>query len=135
MNNNNIFLIDANAFLTPSKEYYRFSVAPSYWKQINDIAQKGCIKTIDKINKEVCPRDKESDKDDIQLWFENDFKGDVLSTNKQEIVNEYQNIINHLYINEKYSEKAVYRMGWQRRHSRPLIDSDSKSLRLHGYFF
>ncbi|TFJ92117.1 DUF4411 family protein [Lentibacillus salicampi] len=93
----NIFLIDANAFLTPSKNYYRFSVAPSYWEKINNIAQNGYIKTIYKVKKEVCPRTRESEKDDIQLWYENNFQGQIISTNKEEIVQEYVNIINHLY--------------------------------------
>src|SRR5690625_3963439 len=101
-----IYLIDADAFFTPSKNYYRFSIAPSYWMQFNDLAEKGYIKTIDKIEKEIRPRKKDALKDDIQLWYENDFKGEVLSTEKQEIVSEYINILQFLHENPKYSDKA-----------------------------
>lgn len=109
----NIFLIDANAFLTPSKQYYRFSFAPSYWEQVNSLAESGNIKTIDKIEKEVRPRDKDSKKDDIQIWYENTFRGEIIPTNQQKIVDEYVNVINHLYISEKYNEKAF--MEWSAR--------------------
>lgn len=110
---NNIYLIDANAFLTPSKSYYRFSVAPGYWKQINELAKKGFIKTIDKIDKEVRPREDHDKKDEIQLWYENEFNGQILSTKKQGIVDEYVKIINHLYESEKYNEKAF--LEWSSR--------------------
>lgn len=109
----NIFLIDSNAFLTPSKHYYRFSFAPSYWKQINELAGRGHIKTIDKVRKEVCPRKKEKDKDDIQLWYENSFNGEIISTNKQKIVDEYVNVIRHLQSSGRYSERAF--LEWSTR--------------------
>lgn len=110
---NNVFLIDANAFLTPSKSYYRFSLAPSYWKQMNNLAGEGYIKTIDKVEKEVCPKRKDANKDDIQLWYEDDFKGEVIVTNNQKIVDEYVKVINFLYTNEKYSETAF--LEWSMR--------------------
>jgi len=102
----NVYLIDANTFLTPSKFYYRFSIAPGYWEQFNLFAKKGYIKTIDKIEKELRTWDKENLKDDIQLWYENNFKGEILSTKKQHIVDEYVNVIRFLNESKKYNEKA-----------------------------
>lgn len=101
-----VFLIDANAFLTPSKQYYRFSIAPGYWEQLNDLSNKGFVKTIDKITKEVCPREDESMKDDVQNWYEDVFQGTIISTKQEEVVEEYQSILNHLHSSEKYSDKA-----------------------------
>lgn len=108
----NVFLIDANAFLTPSKQYYRFSIAPSYWKKINYYAEQGYIKTIDKVTKEVCSRKEEKKKDEIQIWYENEFKGEIISTNNQKIIDEYVNIINYLNDSEKYSHLAF--LEWSR---------------------
>lgn len=109
----NIFLIDADAFLAPSKKYYRFSIAPGYWEQINDLAIKGHIKTIDKVDKEVSPREDDDKKDEIQLWYENDFKGKIHSTNKQKIVDEYVKVIQYLNESGKYNEKAL--LEWSMR--------------------
>lgn len=106
MKKENVYVIDANAFLTPSKNYYRFNIAPSYWKQFNELSEAGYIKTIDKVAKELKPKTKEKFKDDIQLWYEDEFKGEIISTNTQEIFNEYQSIIQFLNDSVKYSEKA-----------------------------
>lgn len=104
--NNNIYLLDANTFLTPSKDYYRFSIAPSYWNKINRLAEEGLIKTIDKVNKELSPRTVESKKDDIQQWYENIFNGEIINTKQQEIFDEYRKVIEYLNASEKYNEKA-----------------------------
>jgi len=125
-----IYLIDANAFLTPSKSYYRFSVAPSYWRQINKLAQKGFIKTIDKIDREVRPRKEDDKKDEIQLWYENEFKGEILSSKKQEIVDEYVNVINHLYESEKYNEKAFLEWSGREDIADPWIIATARA---YGY--
>lgn len=69
-----IYLLDANIFLTPIKHnYYNFNIAPGYWEQFNLYAKQGYIKTIDYVNDEIRRSEKEEDKDDIQLWFESEF--------------------------------------------------------------
>lgn len=110
---NNVYIIDANAFLTPSDSYYNFDIAPRYWEKFNKLAKEGYIKTIDKIDKELRPRTKKKLKDDIQQWYESEFKGEVISTKNQEIVDEYQLVIQHLYKSDKYSNNAF--LEWARR--------------------
>lgn len=42
-NSDEIFLIDSNAFITPYRNYYQFTFAPSFWKQLNNFATNGRI--------------------------------------------------------------------------------------------
>lgn len=121
-----IFLLDANAFLTPSKNYYNFDLAPSYWEKLNQLATDGRIKTIDKINDEICVRDKENKKDDLQIWFENEFKGEVVQTKDQKIVNEYQKVIQYLYNTPKYSKKAFLEWGSNHELADPWLIATAK---------
>ena len=70
------------------------------------LTKKGYIKTIDQIDKELRPREKEELKDDIQLWYENNFNGKVISIHKQEIVNKFTEINQFIYDNPKYNDSA-----------------------------
>lgn len=104
---NQFYLVDANIFLTPVKhQYYKFKIAPGYWKQFNSRAIQGYIKTIDHVSKELSTREKEEDKDDIQQWFEDDFKGEIINTYQLEIVHEFTELNQFIYDSSKYNEKA-----------------------------
>lgn len=67
---NEIFLIDTNVLITPYQQYYRFSIAPTFWDKINEHSNTNSIKTIQHVHDEICWKKKEQEKDDLQKWFE-----------------------------------------------------------------
>lgn len=102
-----LYIIDANAFITPYKHYYRFSIAPSFWEQFNDNAEKRLIYSIDKVKEEICVSKEEESKDQLQKWIEDEYKGSFITTKSIEIISEYQNIINFMNESPKYNDKAL----------------------------
>lgn len=106
-NSDEIFLIDSNAFITPYRNYYQFTFAPSFWKQLNNFATNGRIITLDKVEKELCKEVIVEQKDQMQLWLEDDFTGVKSSSNEQGILENYAMVLNHIQQDSKYNEKAL----------------------------
>ena len=46
--NQEVFLIDTNALLTPHLMYYPFDLAPSFWEQLEEKLKDGSVKVNDK---------------------------------------------------------------------------------------
>lgn len=101
------FLIDSNAFITPHRNYYQFSFAPTFWELLNKHCSTGEIMTLDMVMDELCKEEDDEKKDEMQIWLENSFKGKHASAKTQEVVNNYANVINHLHSDNKYLEDAV----------------------------
>ncbi|MEK4168381.1 DUF4411 family protein [Staphylococcus sp. FSL W8-1268] len=105
---NNIFLIDSNCLIAPSKNYYSFILTPSFWKKINNFSKKGLIKTIDKVKNEICHQTNQSKKDELQKWFENSNVNNVINVkSKEDIVANYQKILNYIQSQSCYQEIAL----------------------------
>ena len=47
------YIIDANSFITPSKQYYQFDFAPSFWKQFETVIVKPEIKILSVVYDEL----------------------------------------------------------------------------------
>lgn len=104
---NEIFLIDTNAFLTPYKNYYQFSFAPSFWNQLNEFSEQGRIVTLDKVTAELCKEVDIEKKDAMQIWIEENYRGVGISSSNAGIIEKYAVVMQHLSEDKKYSEKAL----------------------------
>jgi hypothetical protein len=58
-----VYLLDANSFIQPAKEYYQFDLAPSFWKALCVHAENGRVVSIDKVKAEI-----ERGKDNLTEW-------------------------------------------------------------------
>lgn len=77
-----VFLLDANVFMPPYQQYYRFSIAPTYWEILIRKANNGSVITIRHVGNEICRNKKEEDKDDLQKWFEDTFTGEIINVDQ-----------------------------------------------------
>lgn len=105
--NDEIYLIDSNAFITPHRMYYQFSFAPTFWEQLNRFSTAGKIMTLDKVGQELCRESAPEKKDDMQVWYEDTFTGSKIPSTNQEVVKKYVQVMNHLQEDNKYNEKAL----------------------------
>ena len=48
-----IYLLDANVFITPHRLYYPFDFAPGYWQQLEASLQLDNVKVPDVVFKEI----------------------------------------------------------------------------------
>lgn len=105
--NTETFLIDSNAFITPHRNYYQFSFAPTFWKLLNQYCSNGDILTLDIVLGELCKEEDEKKKDEMQLWLENSFTGVSASSKTQDVLDNYVKIMAHLQKDDKYLEAAA----------------------------
>ncbi|WP_066646339.1 DUF4411 family protein [Christensenella timonensis] len=107
MDKTEIFLLDANVFITPHQQYYRFTFAPSFWNQLNERAQDGRIVSISLARNEICRTNEEDKKDVLQKWIEDTYDGEFIDVfGDADIVNCYGEVINHIQESPQYSDAA-----------------------------
>ena len=104
---NEVFLIDSNIFITPYQNYYKFSIAPSYWEQLSEMSLNGKVLSLDSVRDELCVEKKEEKKDTLQKWVEGSFKGDFKQKNTEKVVKQYARIINYIRESDLYSDQAL----------------------------
>lgn len=66
MSDKTIYLLDSNIFIQAHRRYYPFDVVPSFWKALINKAQKGVVKSIDKVKIELI--DNAGDGDLLKEW-------------------------------------------------------------------
>jgi hypothetical protein len=103
-----IYLLDSNSFITPYRQYYKFSIVPSFWEKLNYFAEKKLIVSIKQVYEEICIKNGK-EKDELQKWIENKFKCEFIDTYADlEIINNYKLIMNYLQANNKeFTPKAI----------------------------
>lgn len=89
------YLFDANTFITAKNTFYSFDVVPSFWTQINELAEKEVFCIIDRVYDELVFPDKKhpANEDELSLWIRTEFKGKIISTHNTEVVKTYAQII------------------------------------------
>jgi hypothetical protein len=104
-----VYLMDSNSFINPYRNYYTFSFAPTFWDLLNLWAEKKVIKSISQVKREICHQIQEDKKDKLHLWFENDFKCEIIETFTDiKIIENYRKIMNYLHYQPgKYTPNAV----------------------------
>ena len=103
------YLLDANAFIEPSKKYYAIDLVPQYWDCLKAYAQKGVISSIDRVRDEVI------NNKDISEWVRNEFS-QWESTRSTEVVHEFRQTIQRLEQNPHYT-----------RHAKDMFADESKA--------
>lgn len=103
---NENFILDSNCFITPSKLYYSFGLVPTFWECLKDNYKSQYLYIIDSVKSEICHETDEDNKDDIQKWVESEFNGNILQTDDEEILENYQKVLNHVKDSGIYKETA-----------------------------
>lgn len=95
MNDNPIFVLDANAFIEAKNRYYAFNIVPAFWTSLNLYALQGRIRSIDRIKKQL-----EDGNDELAEWIKAGNMADAfVDSGTKEIVKAYEEIMNWVQSN------------------------------------
>lgn len=93
--NSKKYLFDANNFITSKNTFYGFDIAPTFWTKTNELAEKKNFSIIDRIYDELVFENKKkpANEDELSKWIRTEYKGTVLSTKDNKVVNAYAQVI------------------------------------------
>lgn len=95
------FLVDANSFITPYKNYYPFDLAPSFWSQLVLSKNRESIYLLDLVNNEITKGD-----DELSNWVNQNSNFNIVRID-EEIVNNYSRVINYIAQSGYYNQNAL----------------------------
>lgn len=94
-----MYLIDANIFITAHRQYYSFDIAPSFWKQIVEKASNKIV-IIEKVKNELLKGG-----DSLTEWFNSVCSNfTVLDNPDQNVIEAYSEIISSVNENNQYKQ-------------------------------
>lgn len=96
------FLLDANIFITPYKNYYPFDFAPSYWEQLLARLSLSNIAVLDLAKNEVSKGE-----DELSDWINNVEDITICSRVDSKIIENYSNVLTYLQNSSLYTDKAL----------------------------
>lgn len=96
------YLIDANSFITPYRQYYAFDLVPSYWKELSKCAGTGRLVLLDMVKAEI-----DKGEDDLADWLSRQTNISICSHVTPEIIGKYQEILQHVQECGLYKEQAL----------------------------
>ncbi|MCC8059735.1 MAG: DUF4411 family protein [Clostridiales bacterium] len=96
------FLIDANTFIRPYRQYYAFDLVPSYWKEISDKSTSGRLILLDMVKAEIDKGD-----DELTEWLDEQSGFIICNHVSPEIISQYQNVMQYVQTCGLYKEQAL----------------------------
>lgn len=97
------FLVDANALMTPYRQYYAFDIAPSFWDKLADAFENNQIILLDKVKDEVLKGN-----DDLTKWIKNNNEIiNVCNYKTQSVISNYQRVLQYIQTCGLYKENAI----------------------------
>lgn len=95
------FLLDANSFMTPYRQYYAFDLVPTYWDKLSDYSDSGRIILLDMVMDEI-----DKGQDDLTEWVNK--QGFVICNHiSSDIINKYQEVLQYVHTCGLYKEQAL----------------------------
>lgn len=103
-----VFVLDANVFIEAAKRYYAFDLAPPFWENLIRYSENGRIKSIDRVKHEL-----ERQKDDLAKWVKEKFSDGFCSTDTEEIIESYSQVIAWVEAQQQFlaAAKADFAIG------------------------
>jgi hypothetical protein len=95
------YLLDANVFMQAARQYYAFDLVPAFWKALVDHASKDRLLSIDRVKDEI-----ERGKDELAQWANGTFRTYFVSTNEDDVLQAYGEIMRWAQAQNQYSEAA-----------------------------
>jgi hypothetical protein len=83
-----VYLLDANIFIQAAREYYAFDLVPPYWDALLEQAKIGHVLSIDRVKDEL-----ERGNDQLKNWASNQFYPWFKSTNDQDVFSAYSKVM------------------------------------------
>ncbi len=83
------YVLDSNVFIEAARRYYAFDLAPPFWESLVQNSANGRIYSIDRVKQEL-----ERGKDELATWTTSQFNDAFASTDEEDVVAVYTDIIN-----------------------------------------
>lgn len=99
------FILDANIFITPYRQYYPFDIAKGFWGQMEDRLKLENVILLDVVRNEL--RKKE---DNLAAWLDGIEGLQVTTVQTQGIIQRYGDVLSFLQESPKYTDVAF--RGW-----------------------
>lgn len=96
------YLIDANSLIRPSRAYYPFDFAPSFWQQLRPKISLDKIAVLDKVRDEIL-----KGTDELSAWISDLPNECILSTQDIQIIQMYRDVLSFIQQSDQYSEAAL----------------------------
>lgn len=98
-----LFLIDANALITPHLTYYPFDLAPSFWLQMEENIKNGNIIILDMVKAEITQGN-----DALSDWMSHLDIGILIDRRQPGIIAKYSEVLAFLQNDPRYQEAALH---------------------------
>lgn len=95
------YVLDANVFIEASRRYYAFDLAPRFWESLLHRAASGSVRSIDRVKQEL-----ERGKDELAEWVENNFSDAFASTDEQDVIRSFGEIMTWVQAQSQFSGAA-----------------------------
>ena len=96
-----IYVLDANVFIEAARRYYAFQFDSPFWENLIRLYDEGRIISIDRVKNEI-----QKGKDELADWVSNDFHAAFVSTDDDEVISSYAQIMNWVYNQDQYTIAA-----------------------------
>ncbi|GIV56945.1 MAG: twitching motility protein PilT [Candidatus Kapaibacterium sp.] len=97
----NRYVLDTSVFIQAFRSYYHFDIAPGFWQALAKHAGAGTLLSIDRVKKEI-----ENGKDELAKWTENHFHGSFENTADNQVLADYQRVIQWVMGQGQYTPAA-----------------------------
>ena len=96
-----MYVLDANVFIQAKNQYYAFDLTPRFWQLLVELAESGQIVSIDRVKMEL-----ERGKDELTTWAKENFSAGFVSTDENDVIESYREIMNWVMNEVQYSAAA-----------------------------
>ncbi len=130
-----VYVLDANVFIEAKRRYYAFDFAPRFWTSLVEQARNGQIESIDKIKEEL-----NKGKDELSDWADSEFIDFFASTDYVAVTTQYGELMVWVNDNSQYYDTAKSKYandpdGWLIAYScvkkRVLVTEEVSDLNTH----
>ena len=96
-----VYVLDANVFIQAARRYYAFDLAPKFWESLIEHAANGRILSIDHVKQELG-----RGRDELAYWVTSHFSEWFASTDEQQFIQSYGEIMTSVQAQSQYSNAA-----------------------------
>lgn len=96
------FLLDANTFITPFKNYYPFDFAPGFWRQMESRIKWNSVFILDAVQNEVMKGE-----DELSGWLGAISDANIVDRRSEPVLMKYAEVLKFLQESSLYSDKAL----------------------------
>jgi len=99
--NDSKYVLDANVFIQSHKGHYAFDLAPGFWESLIKHSNEGRIVSIDWVRNEL-----KNKNDILSEWIKKEFTQAFTSTDRQDVISAYSEIMNWVNNHNQYLDYA-----------------------------